>query len=469
MYGETDAHPSGYGQGNLGFSGTPLWKLKQQTNHQLLVQAAQQQYLDEQKALEAEKVRLDEERSLGQRLFVDAVFVPGKSGQQLVRHVLVKDLQKVAGALNIRLPNTGIFSDSGQRALFALFDSQGTLAASKVAETCCRQLPVKLLRNLASLPVESCNPTFVKASLLRTFEDLEQDLTTSGINDRCGVSLALVVGSWLFSAVFGQCGAVMYQGNGREYAVTSFTAASASPSFSSPEVQSTQILWGDLEPFFLLTGTPVKKAVTVQEMLEISLVFAQRPRAVSGEIVAKALQTHSDDECGPDCTVIAGFFKRPSVSVLSKRSDAPAKRARTDKHQPAMESVRLRHIVMRYKDCKQPLDPVKNKGATRTREEAEAALRSALAELLQDGNHCGDSMWAAQSTPRILKMIRACSECKSALKGGSNCGDLGWLGKKELEKMGKDGFAEPIKALGIAEWSDLLFSEQGVHLVMRIT
>jgi len=42
------------------------------------------------------------------------------------------------------------------------------------------------------------------------------------------------------------------------------------------------------------------------------------------------------------------------------------------------------------------------------------------------------------------------------------------LSKKELQKMGQGSFAEMIFGLGIAEWSDLLFSEQGAHLMMRM-
>merc|ERR1712241_425538 len=78
---------------------------------------------------------------------------------------------------------------------------------------------------------------------------------------------------------------------------------------------------------------------------------------------------------------------------------------------------RLRHIVVRHRECKFPVDPLKNKAATRTPMEAETLLRETLAELLKDGNHRGDSKWAAQSTPRIMKAIQDVSECKSARKG----------------------------------------------------
>jgi len=144
-------------------------------------------------------------------------------------------------------------------------------------------------------------------------------------------------------------------------------------------------------------------------------------------------------------------------------AEPAAKRAKTE----ALQSVRLRQILVRHKDTKHPLDPVRSRPVTRSKAEAEAVLRGALQELTKDGDHRGDSMWAAKCTPNIINVCRNTSECKSSMKGGSMCGDLGWLGKKDLQAMGKDN-EEAIRNLQIAEWSDLLISEQGVHLVMRI-
>merc|ERR1711920_1019383 len=113
-------------------------------------------------------------------------------------------------------------------------------------------------------------------------------------------------------------------------------------------------------------------------------------------------------------------------------------------------------------------NPNTNQQVTRTRVEAEALLRSILDELRKDGDHSGDSMWALKSTSNILRICRTHSECSSAMKGGSNCGDLGWLGKKELKTMGGAIFEEAVRNLRVAEWSDILLSDEGVHLMMRI-
>lgn len=527
MYGECDAHPSGYGQGNGGFSGTPMWKVQQQNQYKEMVKAAQQAHLEEQDALKAEQLKLDAARDKGQRLIVDAVVLPGSSGQKLVRHVIVKDLRKVSGTLNIQLPTQGVFEGTGQRALFALFDSQAAeMPDPKVAEACCRLLPVTLLRNLATLQAHNCIPAFVKATLLKTFEDLERDLegNGSGIGEQCSASLVLLVGNWLFSAVLGCSGATFFkacaeepQGGGSGGTATvrrppssgssvasgfSYvpmhlgSGAHASPGFASagkhsdptsrsssrvPEVVGLQLSECGLEPFIVLAGLPVAGALNVQEIMEIGNEFLHRPRATSGKLVAKAAERLSAKNGGasakvvPDCAVVAAFLREPeevggvvgSAPSSGRRPEAPlVKRGRTEAP-GVMESVRLRHIVVRHKDCKFPVDPLKNKPATRSQAESEEILRATLAELLKDGHHRGDTKWAANTTPRMLAAIRNNSECKSSLKGGSQCGDLGWLGKKDLERMGKD-FYESVRLLGIGEWSDVLHSEQGAHLVIRI-
>lgn len=504
MYGETDAHPSGYGQGNGGFSGTPLWKLKQQNHHQALVQAAQQAYLEEQEAAKAERLKLDAEREKCRRLIIDAVVHPVASPKP-VRHVLVKDLRKVAGALNISLPTQGIFSDGGQRAVIALFDSQAAFEPDpKVAEMCCRQLPVTMLRNISMVPAQNCIPAYVKAALLKTFEDLDQSVM--GIGKHCAAAVVLIVGRWLFSAVLGRCSAVLFQeqhsgqegadvsglphvatplaaacaGAGAGIAVGAGTQVAVREAISVPEVMGHQLEQGN--PFILLVGPPVAGVMSVQDIMDTGRCFLHRPRAACGEIVAKAIERVAAVQRAADpsssgaavpptvCAAVGAFFREPEDDLGgggARRVEAPAaKRPRVEAGN--MESVRLRHIVVRHRECKYPVDPLRNKPATRTPMEAESLLRAALAELLKDGCHTGDSKWAAQSTPRIMKAIQQHSECKSALKGGSQRGDLGWLGKKELERLGKETFAEPIRALSVGEWSDVLHSEQGAHLVMRI-
>merc|ERR1712039_1047545 len=145
-------------------------------------------------------------------------------------------------------------------------------------------------------------------------------------------------------------------------------------------------------------------------------------------------------------------------------SSAPAvKRAKVDPQ--SLESIRFRNILVRYKDCKHPVDH-KGKSVTRTREDAESILRGILEELRKDGDHSGDGVWAAKSTPTIIKLCQKHSECASAVKPGASCGDLGWINKKELKSMGGAAFEDALLNLRVAEWSDILCSDHGVQLMM---
>jgi len=290
------------------------------------------------------------------------------------------------------------------------------------AELCCRHALGKILRNLLSLPANNCTATFVKAALLKTFEDLERELFVAGITERCGASLALVIGDWLFTAVLGPCSAVLCQADGSAppasgshgYAATQLSAPGAmsvptSPehTLGTPDVRGTQMSLGDgHEPFFVLAGVPVTSAVPSKEITDICAGFLRRPRASCGEIVARAAKKLGDTA---ECATVAGFLK--AAEKVTKEGEPASKRAKKEAQQLSMESVRLRHIIVRYKDAKQAFDPLKNKAVTRTREEAEALLRETLTELLKDGDHTGDSMWAAKVLPakrsRLGSLMRA--------------------------------------------------------------
>eukprot|EP00929_Paragymnodinium_shiwhaense_P107848 TRINITY_DN74202_c0_g1_i1.p1 TRINITY_DN74202_c0_g1~~TRINITY_DN74202_c0_g1_i1.p1 ORF type:complete len:490 (-),score=135.90 TRINITY_DN74202_c0_g1_i1:81-1550(-) len=486
-YGEADSHPSGFEQGNIGYSGAPLWKIKQQTQqHQAMVQAAQEAALEEQKRLEELK-KAQVEQQKGDKIFADGVMVKGTKGAQMVKQILVKDLRKAASAMRMKLPEHGIFNDGGGlRALFALFDGHGGEGLGpKSAEHCCRHLLGNILRNLLSLPVEHCTATFVKAALLKTFEDLESELLMAQVPDRCHASLILVVGEWLFSAVLGHCGAVYCQGpvgksTGPDEMTQLRTGASALQvgfgTLGTPEVKGVQVRSHERRCCFVLSGVPVAGAVASSEIQELTSAFGGRPRAVAGEVTARTVAKLCGNQTlpkeadgtvlfGADCACIAGIFKP------NDGTDGPpaAKKAKTEQK---TDNVRIRHILIRYKGARAIAGAKDNKPITRSREDAEVVLRNALLDLQKDGYHGGDKMWAAKATPRIINITRELSECKSSQRGGSMCGDLGWLAQRDLQNMGmtegKDGFWEAILQLKVAEWSDVLHSDQGCHLVMRI-
>merc|ERR1712176_651929 len=176
-----------------------------------VVEAAQAARLEEEQKKKAEEEKTRQSMADGPKILCDAVAIRGTKGQQLVRHVLVKDLRKAANVMNMELPTHGIFDDKGgQRALFAIFDGQSTaVPAPLAAEVCAKHILGKTLRNLLSLPANNCTATFIKAAPLKAFEDLDRELQVGGVAERCGASLALIIGDWLFTAVVGSCHAVL--------------------------------------------------------------------------------------------------------------------------------------------------------------------------------------------------------------------------------------------------------------------
>jgi len=94
---------------------------------------------------------------------------------------------------------------------------------------------------------------------------------------------------------------------------------------------------------------------------------------------------------------------------------------------------------------------------------------SALAEI--------EALSGADSSVDVAftKRCRAVSECSSSLKGGDLAGDMGWLKLPETKpghKIPKDvaakiAFVRTALNLDIGEVSDIVISDDGVHLLKR--
>merc|ERR1711920_938541 len=200
------------------------------------------------------------------------------------------------------------------------------------------------------------------------------------------------------------------------------------------------------------------------ESISIAVELAGKPRAASGAIVGKAAE--SSEHGSAQCTAVVVYFL--------PKEDKPVQPAPTKKAKKEAESVRLRHIVVKYRDCGQPFDPVRNRPVSRSREEAETMLRKALRELCQEAKTIKKpadaskaNLAALQPTPKYLALCKELSECTTAQKGGGMMGDLGWLSQDQLIRFGP-AFAETAKALGVGHWSDITNSDQGVHIIQRI-
>jgi len=71
---------------------------------------------------------------------------------------------------------------------------------------------------------------------------------------------------------------------------------------------------------------------------------------------------------------------------------------------------------------------------------------------------------AAAFTDQCKKL----SECDTSLKGGDLCGDMGWLDKDPAKNRKVPGpVVRAAFQLAVGQFSDIVSSERGVHLLLR--
>lgn len=128
----------------------------------------------------------------------------------------------------------------------------------------------------------------------------------------------------------------------------------------------------------------------------------------------------------------------------------PAKKVKTLGTGPE-GTVRVRHILFRHQQLRQPDPMARREGAARSAQEAEAKALETLEILVQDPN-------------QFLKLCRELSDCQSAQQPGLLSGDLGWLGRGQQEQSFEDSaFSLSPNMLG-----DIVTSSRGVHLIQRL-
>mmetsp|Transcript_31177 Transcript_31177/g.85445 ORF Transcript_31177/g.85445 Transcript_31177/m.85445 type:complete len:514 (-) Transcript_31177:93-1634(-) len=471
-------------------------------------------------------------------ILVDAVSVGGSlDGKQkpLVRHVIVKDLNKIGTRLKLEHPKTGIFSNRAPMGLYALFDGQSCAGdpGPMAAEFCARNFHTMLLERLANMPAVPADRAAVETAIQGTFEDLDRELLTNqpDVKDGCGAAVALLIGDFIFTALLGQCSAVLCQaqeggrcspmilGRGRTSAdfhrlmqaggfvvgdgnnprirhpsgaLSSVTRSLGDRWWKGPHcgtgfplIQNTPVVHcvplkgPEDHPFLLLAASSVATALSPQELVDVANEFPLQPRVACGEIAARASENRAGTAALAQCTAVEVCFlpARPGAGEDRKRAPGaagpePQPLAKKTKVTVApgggTQSVRLRHILLRYSDAAQPA----GKKALRTRQEAEAVLRKSIKELRKDLRACKKPPKDATelvnvTTKKFVELCKEYSECETARKGGSMCGDLGWLTPDDLVRMGA-GFKEVVDVLSPGQFSDIAVSESGLHLVQRV-
>lgn len=468
---------------------TPFWQLQQKGRLPTLnIVGLTKEDIEKEKELDDNAVANN---------YFEAVSSPspeGSSAKPMVRHVLVKDLRKVATNLKVGLPKEGLLADRASMALFAMFDGQlymddaiGPLAA----EFCARQVHTKLLKNIAAMPTAHADEKLLRAALLKSLEDLDEDLRASqpNISQSCSAMVALMIGARVFTATFGSCGGVICLSSGAGGVVVHTLGSRQSKMLrngrsleanrdallaSPPEIGCFPIPW-EGHPSMMFFSTLVMHRLSEAELLKVAQEFPLKPRAICGEIVAKATAAAPNKE-NAQCTAVVVFF-RPSKTIdefvkAEALEKAPA--SKKAKISAETQSIRLRHILVKHRNCGLAQDVVRNKPVLRTEAEAETMLRDALRELQQERAETKvpmDSKRAAaallQPSPKYIKLCKELSECATAKNGGGMLGDMGWLSHKNLIAFGPT-FLEVSRALQAGQWSDLVRTEHGFHIFQKI-
>jgi len=504
MAGMDDGGHSGFGQGrggNDGMSGAPMWQIKRKMA----------QYDAQRENLIQELIRENEEKrrpAEAPNVLVDAVAsgLDGKT-KPLVRHVLVKDLNRVAQMKSIEFPFTDLFQGKAPIGMYALFDGQSCsgMPGPAAAEYCARNLHTKVMDNLVMLKQGSGTEPFIKAAIIKSFHDLDADYLAlrPEAQDGCGAAVALLIGGHLFVATLGRCTAVLAEapedggrprphtlvGGGQPQATAvagslgeparKSAAGGAATLSCTPEVHGVALKSFSQHPFLILGSSTMAAVLDTTKLVDFAADFSHQPRIACGELLVKGSEAHAaaaDKPPVPPQLVVAQVsFMPPKEKAPEKgsSSEPAAKKAKPGMTKDGMRSVRMRHILLRTQDSPQlkQLNPTARAKA-KPRAQAEALLRDVLKELSKD-------LKAAKKVPKtpndlvvyqgkkFAELCREMSDCPTSKKGGAMCGDLGWMASDLMLKMGAN-FKENVDALTPGQWSDITQSKEGLHFIQKI-
>lgn len=152
-----------------------------------------------------------------------------------------------------------------------------------------------------------------------------------------------------------------------------------------------------------------------------------------------------------DSTMIGPSGSAVCVSFVPSEGEAPlTKRARLSEAGPE-GTVRVRHILVRHQQLKLADPMARREGVARNAQEAEEAALQALERLMREPG-------------QFIKLCREVSDCQTGMQPGKLAGDLGWVGKGQLELSLEDA----VFALAVNEFSDLVTGSRGIHIIQRL-
>lgn len=487
---------------NYGFSGTPMWKIQQQLKkaaEDAAKAAAAAPHLQvpegfvhhEGSLYWSEKRQVFWQQGNARFLVYDkqagglTELYEGKSFELLVsagaacqdgprqaRHVLIRDLAKASQALRMPIDHL-----DRPCALYALYDGHRgpTTGGNACADFCAKHMHEKLLSELSEFRGR-WDDERLAATMRRIFEALDAEFLekhATTVVDGCAAAVALVTGNRLIVASTGDVACILCLRSGEGVELVKPHLASPPRDGDSAAAGQTFFLtrsFGDRDHKTSDAASPLQVTPEVQivhlrrEHQGFALTYRAVCDALGGATPAAqtlrrcagrprfAARAFLDAATGiTGAATIAAFFDTPESSATDAEADAPppAKRPRTEPTQ-----VRIRHILLKHRDCKNPVDKVRGRTVTRSRVEAEQALSKVLQECEMDPQ---------QRALAFAQRCRELSECPSSLRGGDMAGDLAWVRKG---KMGI-GFDEVAFALQVGQLSDLVDSDAGIHILWR--
>uniref|UniRef100_A0A7S4ST94 peptidylprolyl isomerase n=1 Tax=Alexandrium monilatum TaxID=311494 RepID=A0A7S4ST94_9DINO len=197
--------------------------------------------------------------------------------------------------------------------------------------------------------------------------------------------------------------------------------------------------------FLAIVGGEIAHALSQEDIADLLRRHLGRPRVASGALLQEAQVRGASGSL----TVLCAFFEWGQEAARP----APEPAAKRPKAESATQ-VRCRQILVKHKDSKEPVDRVRNnQQITRSLADAERILR--------------DSLEAIQSDPErsiFTQRCKAVSECSTCLKGGEMAGDLGWVSRGQVHP----NVEAAVFALPVGHISDIIESDEGVHVLWRI-
>mmetsp|Transcript_22863 Transcript_22863/g.53492 ORF Transcript_22863/g.53492 Transcript_22863/m.53492 type:complete len:455 (-) Transcript_22863:16-1380(-) len=430
---------------NQGYSGKDLYKLKQEQPHlfggaaapEATPSAPSKKMCRDPETGEMCEVNVGQDLTKTFCLRGDASSTAGANGTTS-KHVVINDLRRAGEAMKLDLTH-----HDHPSAMFAVFDTQVNGAA--ITDAAARGLHMHLLRRLASFRGRWQN-TRLESMVAESLESLALEIGAA--EQGIAVALALVLGERVVLGASRGTKCMVFCGSGGDDgSINNVEIIGEGP---TPSTHCVVLDDGHLGALLVVEGFKAAGFSTTKLRNVVRPhISGERPRAACITLLKAAKETKPP---GP-LAMAALFFGWANT-------DGPAAKRLKAAPAASVPKVRCRHLLIRHVGCQAPAGTRRAKPATRSLAEAEQLLLDVL---------CGLA-WGGRDLPgAFTAKVKELSECDTALRGADLAGDLGWLDRDP--KKNKKVPAALVRAaftLAVGQLSDIIATEQGVHLAVRI-